>query len=497
MSRPAGRAEPRSIRPDPQRSAANLAPVPLALWLLTAILLAACSPAVPASATATGTATGAASNPASQAPSTAPTAAPPTGSGASAADVAVETVVSGLSTPIALVAPPDDSGRLFVVEQTGRIWILRGVALDPEPFLDLTSRLVPLQASYDERGLLGLAFDPGFAQNGRLFVYYGAPLGRPAEGVEDHLNRLSVLEVRDADPNSATLASEQTILEVSQPQANHSGGALGFGPDGYLYLGIGDGGGTADDDPGHTEDLGNAQDLSKLNGKVLRLDVSSEALATPDRYAIPPDNPFAEAGGRPEIYASGFRNPWRLAWEPDGDRRLLVSDVGYGRYEELDVVAAGGNYGWRVREGAHCLDRAEPLGFLAECDLVDQRGETLTDPILEYTHRGVGIAIVGGYVYRGDAIPALRGKYVFGDYSAEFGEEILGRGSLLVADPATQSGGAGGTWAWRRLAVQGGPLERFVTGMGEDEAGELYVLTRTEFGPVGETGEVLRLVAPG
>jgi hypothetical protein len=171
-----------------------------------------------------------------------------------------------------------------------------------------------------------------------------------------------------------------------------------------------------------------------------------------------------------------------------------VSDVGYGRYEELDVVEGGRNYGWRVREGAHCLDREFPLAALPECDLVDDRDQPLTDPVLEYTHLGVGIAIVGGYVYRGPALPALRGRYVFGDYTREFSEAILGRGSLLVAEP---SGVAGERWPWRRLVLRDGDLERFVTGMGEDSAGELYVLTRTQFGPVGQTGEVLRLVPAG
>jgi glucose/arabinose dehydrogenase len=413
-------------------------------------------------------------------------------------------VASGLTTPLALVAAPGATDRLFVVEQTGRILILEGGVVRPEPFLDLNDRLVTLEAEYDERGLLGLAFHPDFASNGRLFVYYSAPVRQAAGPGEDHTNTLSELRVSADDPDRADPASERFILRFEQPQANHSGGALGFGPDGHLYLGTGDGGGTGDDDPGHSAQ-GNGQDRQKLNGKILRLDVDVDA-AGAQPYGIPPDNPFADGGGRPEVYAYGFRNPWRLAWEPEGARRLLVSDVGYGRWEEIDVVENGGNYGWRVREGAHCLDVDAPLSDLAECDLVDDRGAPLTDPVVEYSHRGVGIAVVGGYVYRGSAIPALAGWYVFADYSREFTDDIEGHGSLLVADP---DAGAGATWAWRRLrlaplegitaAGSGAPdgqLDVFITGMGEGADGELYVLVRTEFGPVGESGQVLRLVPP-
>ena len=404
---------------------------------------------------------------------------------------AIQVVATGLSTPVGLVAPPDDTGRLFVVEQTGRIWILRDGSIEPEPFVDLSGRLVTLDPSYDERGLLGLAFDPGFASNGRLFVYYSAPPREGAAAGADHTDTLSELHVSAGDPDHADPASERFMLRFEQPQPNHSGGALGFGPDGYLYLGTGDGGGTGDSSAGHSPQ-GNAQDRSKLNGKILRLDVSADG-AGPEPYAIPPDNPFARRGGRPEIYAYGLRNPWRLSWEPTGAHRLLVSDVGYGRYEEIDVVEKGRNYGWRVREGAHCLDVRYPLVDLATCDLVDDRGKRLTDPVVEYTHKEVGIAVVGGYVYRGAGIPSLDGRYAFADFTRDFTGAPVGRGTLLVAQPQADEGAP---WPWRRLELRDGPLDRFVTGMGEDATGELYVLTRTEFGPVGQTGEVLKLIAP-
>ena len=278
---------------------------------------------------------------------------------------------------------------------------------------------------------------------------------------------------------------ERVILEFEQPQANHSGGALGFGPDGYLYLGAGDGGGTADNDDGHSPQ-GNAQDTAKLNGKILRLDVDGG-----DPYAVPPDNPFADGGGAPEIYAYGFRNPWRLSWEPEGERRLLVSDVGYGRYEEVDVVERGGNYGWRIREGAHCLDVEAPLIPLASCAPAGDNGDPLIDPALEYTHAEIGLAVVGGFVYRGTAIPALTGRYVFADFSHEWtSDPPVGRGTLMAAEPAA----TGQPWPWRELVLGDGQTPNFITGIGEDAAGELYVMVREELGPEGTTGRVLRIV---
>ena len=254
-----------------------------------------------------------------------------------------------------------------------------------------------------------------------------------------------------------------------------------------LYLGTGDGGGQGDASEGHSPG-GNAQDLAKLNGKILRLDVDGKR-----PYAIPKDNPKID-GARPEIYAYGFRNPWRLTWEPGGARRLLVSDVGYGRYEEIDVVNGGANYGWRIREGTHCLDVDQPLTETADCPTTGAAGEPLVDPVLEYAHKDVGVAVVGGYVYRGSAIAGLRDQYVFADFSADPDNNLsFPRGSMLVATPIDGEG----TWDWRRLVLSDGSLSRFVTGMGEDAAGELYVLTRTRLGPVGTSGEVLKLVPPG
>jgi glucose/arabinose dehydrogenase len=418
-------------------------------------------------------------------PSRAP-ATPAPSATAHAADLRLDLVADGLVAPVALVTPGGDGAPPFLADQTGPVLMLRDGRLLDEPWLDLTDRLARLDPEYDERGLLGIAFHPAFAQNGRVFAYYSAP---PTNADDNHENVLS--EFR-ADPGTerADPTSERVILRFGQPQPNHSGGGLGFGPDGLLYLGTGDGGGRGDADAGHAPG-GNAQDPTRLLGKILRIDVDVDVDGA-GPYAIPPGNPFVDEGGRPEIFALGFRNPWRLTWEPDGDRRLLVSDVGYGRYEELDVVEAGGNYGWRVREGMHCLDLAEPLENLETCPEADDDGRPLVDPVLEYSHQEVGLAIVGGFVYRGSDMPELRGRYVFGDWSADWTtNQPTPRGSLLVADPLPPQAGP---WAWRRLTVDE-PLNRFVTGIGEDAAGELYVMTRAFTGPTGLSGTVYR-VAP-
>jgi glucose/arabinose dehydrogenase len=441
-----------------------------------------CAPVVPSAPPSSGASTNATQRPTNTAPSPTQTQA------IVADDVGLTVIVEGLSTPVGLVAAPDGSGRSFVLEQTGRIHVLESGALRPQPFLDLSKRLVRLSPDYDERGLLGLAFHPSFATNGRLFVYYSAPRRRGAPATQDHTNTLSEFRVLAADPNRADPASERKILEFEQPQPNHSGGALGFGPDGYLYLGAGDGGGTGDASPGHSPQ-GNAQDTSKLNGKVMRIDVDGK-----QPYAVPRDNPFARGGGRPEIYAYGFRNPWRLSWELAGQRRLLVSDVGYGRYEEIDAVTKGGNYGWRIREGRHCLDLHSPLQPLATCATKDARSQPLVDPVVEYSHQQIGTAIVGGYRYRGTAIPSLREQYVFADFSAEWtGDVPRPSASLLAARPEEAPGAE---WDWRQLTVANDNLDFFITGMGEDAGGELYVMARTSLGPTGTTGKVLQLVPP-
>jgi glucose/arabinose dehydrogenase len=396
--------------------------------------------------------------------------------------VHLQQIAGGLTAPVLLLGAPDHSGRLFVVDQVGVIWLITASGqLAQQPFLDLRSELVSLNPGYDERGLLGLAFHPAYASNGRFFVYYSAPLRQGAPAGFDNTVRISEFQVSKTDPDRADPASEHILLQIDEPESNHEGGALTFGPDGYLYIGVGDGGNANDVGLGHAPQ-GNGQDTGVLLGKVLRLDVN-HAGANGAPYAIPPDNPFANGGGAPEIYAYGFRNPYRMAFDRGGNHRLIVADVGQNLFEEVDVVSAGGNYGWNIREGRHCFSPDSPSNPPATCPTTGANGKPLVGPVLEQSHN-YGIAIVGGYVYRGAAVPALAGVYVFG----EWGMGYTPSGRLYAALPA------GSDWQWGELQVAGqGALGHFVLGFGQDEAGELYVLTSDASGPRGNTGLVWKI----
>src|SRR6476661_1231924 len=295
----------------------------------------------------------------------------------------LQLIVSGLSSPLYLTAPSGDLSRLFVVEQTGGIRIIKDGALLPTPFLDISTKIT----AGGEQGLLGLAFDPDYASTGRFVVHYTDTNG------DTHLSQFTV----SSDPDVADPASEQIILTADQPYNNHNGGQVLFGPDGLLYLGLGDGG--SEGDP-----QGRGQDLSDLLGSILRLDVRSTS-----PYAVPPDNPFVgQAGVQPEVWSYGLRNPWRFSFDR-GTGDLYIADVGQEHYEEIDVAPGGANpgkginYGWNIMEGAHCLSGGQ----------CDQTGLTL--PTFEYGH-DQGCSITGGYVYRGPAIPALQGVYFYADY---------------------------------------------------------------------------------
>ncbi len=397
----------------------------------------------------------------------------------------LDIVATNLISPTVLTHAGDGSRRLFVAEQTGQIRIIDSNRnLAPTPFLDLSGKMTNLAPNgiggitnaglnpiYDERGLLGLAFHPHYAVNGRFFVYYSSP--RTGPGTNDHESILAEYLVSAADANVADPATERVLLRVDEPEFNHNGGALVFGPDGYLYVTLGDGGGGGDKHP----PIGNGQSLNSLLGKVLRLDVDSGS-----PYAIPADNPFVgAAAARPEIYAYGFRNPWKMAFDRGGSRQLFVADVGQDLWEEINLVRKGGNYGWRILEGNHAYDTdlAQTLGIdIAALDF----------PIHEYGHGPLGISIIGGFVYRGTNYPALAGKYVFGDFSTSFGSPD---GALYYLDE-TRPG------IWERFEVRpgGSRLGRYVKGFGEDEGGELYLLSTTKLGPSGTTGDVRLLRKP-
>jgi glucose/arabinose dehydrogenase len=335
-------------------------------------------------------------------------------------------VAAGLASPVYLTAPSGDS-RLFVVELPGRIRVIKAGALLPQPFLDITAKV----ASGGERGFLSVAFHPGYATNGYFYVNYTDLAGD---------TRIERYRVGTANPDVADAASAQLVLGVAQPYANHNGGLVLFGPDGMLYVGMGDGGSGGDP---HN----NGQSKATLLGKLLRLDVDNAGTAP---YAVPPSNPFVgEAGSRGEIWALGLRNPWRFAFDRAAGT-LYVADVGQNSREEINVVAAtraGVNYGWKVMEGSACFGAAT-------CN-----SQGLERPVAEYTH-DEGCSVTGGFVYRGQSIPGIVGHYFYSDYCSGFLR------SFRYAD-----GAAVEQRAWGAGDV--GPVLSF----GEDAARELYVLS--------------------
>lgn len=403
-------------------------------------------------------------------------------------NVAVDLLLagSGFVAPVQVTHAGDGSGRMFVVDQVGRVWIVRDGVTQPVPFLDIVSEVVPLNPGYDERGLLGIAFHPNYAQNGRFFVRYskrrtgvaGEPCFGPGRGCHEEI--LAEYTV-SANPDVAN-PTGVILFRVDKPQFNHDGGNPTFGPDGYLYFGLGDGGGANDglsDTPPSHGPIGNGQNIESVLGKVLRIDVDGAA-----PYESPADNPFVGIGGRDEIFAWGFRNPFQLSFDdqPGGDGALWVGEVGQNLVEEVDKVVLGGNYGWVIREGANCFNPFSPNIFLPSCATAG-----LIDPIAEYAHAGNGLAVVGGFVYRGAASPALQGLYVFGDFSTSFGAPD---GHLFYIDTA------GPLAAIKRPIIGNNnrPLGKYLKGTGRDQNGEVYMLTTSVLGPSGTSGQIWRVV---
>jgi len=335
-------------------------------------------------------------------------------------------VVSGFDRPVYVTHAGDGSGRIFVVEQPGRVQVVKDAQIGSQPFLDITS-LVGSDGL--EQGLLSLAFHPRYPENGFFFVNYTDLQG------DTVIARYSVSE----DPDVADPASAKQLLTIGQPYRNHNGGHILFGSDGYLYVGTGDGGSANDPE-------NRAQDLGTLLGKILRLDVDNA-----DPYGVPPTNPFIDrADARPEIWSYGWRNPWRLAFDATtGD--LYIADVGQNQYEEVHVEPAdspgGLNYGWRLMEGTHCFNPAE----------CDPAALDVVLPVAEYDH-SQGCSITGGYIYRGIQLPALSGVYLYGDYC---------RGTLWGIRSEMD-----GRWSQAELLQTGLTISSF----GQDEAGEIYLV---------------------
>jgi glucose/arabinose dehydrogenase len=398
-------------------------------------------------------------------------------------------------SPVGITHAGDGTNRLFVTDQRGTIHVIQDGSVVDTPFLDIESRLVPERQGFDERGLLGLAFHPNFGQAGttgadRFYVYYSAPQpnGNPDDPVNpvDHQSIIAEYAVTALGSNVADPNSERILLAFDEPQFNHNGGHLGFGPDNMLYITTGDGGGGGDNEPGHTgggpDDpaggLGNAQDRTNLLGKVLRIDVNGTNGASGE-YGIPNDNPFAGAGGgvREEIYAYGLRNPWRATFDngPGGTDRLIVADVGQGAVEEINIIESGENYGWRIKEGTFDFDAT----------VSPDPDVPLIDPVAEYAHPGannglleVGLSVTGGVVYRGSDFPALDGKYIFGDWSTSFGTP---NGTLLGMEETSP-----GEFDLSVLSVVGGnPIGEYILAFGLDENGEAYVATKLAAAPSG------------
>lgn len=436
--------------------------------------------------------------------------------------IGLDKVTDGLTAPLKAVTAGGQPNRLYVIDQVGRLVSLDITNGHKTTVLDVSARLVPLgtagPGTYDERGFLGTAFHPDYAHNGLLYTWTSEPNAgapsfpttMPAGSTANHQNVLAEWHVPDpANPDGAVdPASRRELMRVDWPQSNHNSGDLAFGPDGLLYLPMGDGGGADDQGTGHAG--GNAQNPSNPLGKIHRIDVDGRNSAN-GQYGIPPGNVFA---GRPglvgEIFAWGFRNPWRLSF----DRRtgqLYVGDVGQNDLEEVSVVVSGGNYGWNYKEGALFFDPNGTAAGRAVRTPVRETPPGLQDPIAMYDTQVEGRAVIGGYVYRGNRVPQLRGRYVFADYSHlvafPAGPNNYGR-ILYLSDDRRRDGlrqvieTRGFPEAAARLGITDParppaafPQTLAVLGMAEDAAGELYVMGNVLGVPTGTAGVVLRITA--
>ncbi len=399
--------------------------------------------------------------------------------------ITLETLATGLVAPNWGTSAPGLPGRLFVTDQPGTLWSIDLTTGEKFVFLDVSSLLVPLgisgPGSFDERGLLGVAFAPDYQTSGLLYTYTSEPVSGPADfstmPAGQTANHQSVLrEWRVANPSdpsaSVDPASTRILLRIDEPQFNHDGGALGFGPDGLLYVSLGDGGNADDVGTGHSAG-GNGQDPGNVLGTLLRIDPFGSNSAN-GQYSVPADNPLAGTPGIvAEIFAFGLRNPFRFSFDRVTGQ-LYLADVGQNNVEEIDVLAPGGNYGWPLKEGSFFFDPAS--SGVTNIDPGVPAG--LIDPIAEYDH-DEGTAVIGGFVYRGTDIPALDGRYVFGDFSRSF---TTPGGRLFYLDASGQI----------RELVPGG-LGAFLLGMGQDADGELYAMVNQTGTPFGTSGAVVRL----
>ncbi|XP_062863308.1 HHIP-like protein 1 [Trichomycterus rosablanca] len=390
----------------------------------------------------------------------------------------LEEVANGLRNPLAMVHANDGTHRFFIAEQVGVVWVyLPDRSRLKKPFLNISESVLTSPWEGDERGFLGLAFHPNFKHNGKLYVYYSVEVG-----IDERI-RISEFHISAADMNVVDHNSERVILEIDEPASNHNGGQLLFADDGYLYIFTGDGG-MAGDPFGK---YGNAQNKSALLGKVLRIDVDNNDKGP--LYKIPPDNPFVhERNARPEVFAYGVRNMWRCSVDrgdqktKEGKGRIFCGDVGQNKYEEIDLVEKGKNYGWRAKEGFSCYDKK----LCANSSLDDVL------PIYAYPHK-IGKSVTGGYIYRGCEYPNLNGMYIFGDF-------MSGRLMSLKENRNT------GRWDYNEICMGMGQTctfpglinnyYQYIISFGEDEAGELYFMSTGVASATSPKGVVYKIVDP-
>lgn len=419
----------------------------------------------------------------------------------SAATPTPQIIVEELVAPVDIATIPDDSGRRLILDQAGVIHTLNSdYLLSDVPFLDITDRLLPLRQDFEERGLLGMAIHPDYKTSGRVYVTYTAPLGSDAPANWSHTRIVSEFTVDRENPNQLDTNSERILISQHWPSRKHNGGALAFGPDGYLYIGLGDGGGIHGIGPETLNDAytvpdhllswdSTAQDLQSLFGKILRIDVDHGYPG----YAIPEDNPLTDTVGKDEIYAWGFRNPYRLSFDSDGSNRLYITAVGETFWEAVYQVDQPGNYGWPLKEGTHCFDRTRPLDPPNDCVTNNNSKWPIIDPVVEYpnmsVHKegstasvaGVGTAVVGAVMMRGSGTPDLADHLLIADWSHDFRKPS---GQLFAAKEES-----GSVWTMTKIA----DLDTRAVALVRDVDGDIYVMTNDNFGPYGNTGKVYRL----
>ena len=397
-------------------------------------------------------------------------------------------IANNFNAPVKAVKAPGIDGSLFVVEQTGKIFRVDLSTGQKTSFLNVSNRLVGINSGYDERGLLGLAFHPDYASNGLLYTYQSEPVRATDDSDVDFAvvgpnHRTFITEYKASDPScNSYISKKKDLLIIDQPQGNHNGGDLVFDQNGYLYISLGDGGGANDLGNGHGV-RGNGRNNTNPLGAILRIEpLGNNSQNT--KYGIPNSNPFIGQSGVDEIYAYGFRNPYRISFDKNTDD-LYAADVGQNKIEEIDLVTIGGNYGWNWKEGTFAFYSSNSSGtYVSNVDHPGQPND-LIDPIGEYGRQD-GIAVTGGYVYRGSTIGGKNGGYIFGDFSGSNINTATGRiFSLDVANGDIEEFGLTNN------------INGYITGFGQDVDNELYVVVNDQLNPSGQQGRLLKLVESG